>query len=69
VIFSVVYLVVRRLLDCVMVLARREVSKDAELLVLWHENAVLRRQTGPGPVPADRPAVAGGTVRLIPTCW
>ncbi|MGD0928755.1 MAG: hypothetical protein ABR926_26595 [Streptosporangiaceae bacterium] len=43
---SVVYLVVRRLLDCLMVLARREVSKDAELLVLRHENAVLRRQTG-----------------------
>jgi hypothetical protein len=46
VIFSVVYLVVRRLLDCLMVLARREVSKDAELLVLRHEKAVLRRQTG-----------------------
>ena len=27
-----------------MVLARREVSKDAEFLVLRHENAVLRRQ-------------------------
>ena len=29
-----------------MVLARREVSKDAELLVVLHENAVLRRQIG-----------------------
>jgi putative transposase len=44
VIFSVAYLLVRRLLGCLMVLARREVSKDAELLVLRHENAVLRRQ-------------------------
>jgi putative transposase len=44
VIFSVVYLLVRRLLGCLMVLARDEVSKEAELLVLRHENAVLRRQ-------------------------
>ena len=39
------YLLVRCLLGGLMVLARREVSKDAELLVLRHENAVLRRQT------------------------
>ncbi len=45
-IFSVVYLLVCRLLSCLMVLARREASKDAELLVLRHENAVLRRQIG-----------------------
>jgi putative transposase len=46
VIFSALYLLMRRLLGCLMVLARREVSKDAELLVLRHENAVLRRQIG-----------------------
>jgi hypothetical protein len=46
VIFSVIYLLARCLLGCLMVLARREVSKNAELLVPWHENAVLRRQIG-----------------------
>ena len=45
-IFSVVYLLVRRLLGCLMVLARGKASKDAELLVLRHQNAVLRRQIG-----------------------
>ena len=45
-IFSAVYLLVRCLLGCLMMLARREVSKDAELLILRHENAVPRRQTG-----------------------
>ena len=43
-IFSAIYLLVRCLLGCLMVLARREVSKDAELLVLRHDNAVLHRQ-------------------------
>jgi hypothetical protein len=42
--FSVAYLVVRRLLSCLIVLARSEVSNDAGLLVLRYENAVLRRQ-------------------------
>jgi putative transposase len=43
---SAVYLLVRCLLGSRMVLARREVSKDAELLVLRNENAALRRQIG-----------------------
>ena len=43
-IISVGYLLARCLLGCLTVLARREASKDAELLVLRHENAVLRRQ-------------------------
>ena len=65
-ILSVVYLLVRRLLGCLVVLARREVSKDAELLVLRHENAVLRRQTGRVRYqPGDRMWLAALS-RLIP---
>ena len=45
-IISVVYLLIRCLLGCLTVLTRQQVSKDAELLVLRHENTVLRRQIG-----------------------
>jgi putative transposase len=45
-IISVVYLLVRCLPGCLTVLVRRQVSKDAELLVLRHRNVVLRRQMG-----------------------
>jgi hypothetical protein len=66
VIFSVVYLLIRCLLGCVMVLARREVSRDAELLALRHENAVLRRQIGRVRYqPGDRMWLAALS-RLIP---
>jgi hypothetical protein len=56
VIVSLLYKVARKLLSVPGVLLRRDSSKDAELLVLRHENAVLRRQIA-GPVryePADR---------------
>nr|WSX75682.1 integrase core domain-containing protein [Streptomyces sp. NBC_00899] len=43
-ILSTVYAVTRRLLSLPALLLRRDVAKDAELLVLRHENAVLRRQ-------------------------
>ena len=41
---SILYRLVRWLLGLIAVLVRRGLSKDAELLVLRHENAVLRRQ-------------------------
>jgi putative transposase len=66
VIFSVAYLLTRSLLSCLMLRARREVSKEAELLVLRHENAVLRRQAGRVRYqPADRLWFAALS-RLIP---
>jgi transposase InsO family protein len=66
VIFSVFYLVVRCLLGSLMVLGRQEASKDAELLVLQHQNAVLRRQISRVRYqPADRLWLAALS-RLIP---
>jgi putative transposase len=43
---KIVYLLVRRILGLAVLVFRREGAKDAELLVLWHENAVLRRHVG-----------------------
>ena len=63
---SVVYLLVRCLLGCVTVLSRGRLSKDAELLVLRRENAVLRRQIGRVRYqPADRLWLAALS-RLVP---
>jgi hypothetical protein len=44
VILSVVYLLVRRLLQLVVLLGRSEGRKEVEILVLRHELAVLRRR-------------------------
>jgi putative transposase len=46
VLLSIVYRLVRCLFGLVAVLVRPDLSKDAELLVLRHENQVLRRQLG-----------------------
>ena len=41
---SLAYGLTRKLLGALVTVVRRDVSNDAELLVLRHENAVLRRQ-------------------------
>jgi len=65
VIFSVLYLLARCLLGCLM-MARHEMSKDAELLVLRHQNALLRRKIGRVHYhPADRLWLSALS-RLIP---
>ena len=44
VLLKIVYLLVRRVLSLAVLVFRRDLTKDAELLALRHENAVLRRQ-------------------------
>ena len=39
--FTLVYVIARSVLGLLVVLLRRDLSKDTELLVLRHENAVL----------------------------
>ena len=66
VIFTLVYAIVRSVLGLLVVLFRRDLSKEAELLVLRHENAVLRRHVGRVRYePADR-AWLSALARLIP---
>ena len=67
---KIVYMLTCRVLGLAVLLCRGDRAKDAELLVLRHENAVLRRHAGRARYePADRAWLAA-LARLIPRrCW
>jgi transposase InsO family protein len=66
VLFCLVYLLMVRLFGWLALLARSDVSKNVEILVVRHEIAVLRRQVArPKPDWADR-AVIAASARLPP---
>ena len=70
VIFSLVYLMARRLFELLVLWARTNASKDVELLVLRHEVSVLRRQVNrPRPRPADRAVLAVLSAALPRVRW
>jgi putative transposase len=66
VLFRLVYLVMLRVFGCLVLLARSDAAKDAEILVLRHKVAVLPRQVArPKPDWVDR-AVIAALARLLP---
>jgi putative transposase len=67
---SILYQLARCLIGLTAVLVRRDLSKDAELLVLRHENAVLRRQVARVRyTPADWVWLAALSWLVPRRCW
>jgi hypothetical protein len=62
------YLAVLRVFSWLALLARSDCAKDAEILILRHQVAVLQRQVkAPGMSRADR-AVLAAVARVLPGC-
>jgi putative transposase len=66
VVWSFVYLVVRKLLALVVLRARSDRSKELEILVLRHELALLRRQSGRPPLEQADRALLAALSQLLP---
>lgn len=63
---SFLYMMLRRVLELLAVMARSDISKDVEILVLRHEIVVMRRQVKrPRYRPAER-AWLSALARLLP---
>jgi hypothetical protein len=66
VLLKIVYLLARRIFGLAVLVFRKDLATDAELLVLRHENAVLRRHAGRIRYePADR-VWSASLARLLP---
>jgi len=69
-VWSFVYLAVRKVLALTMLVGRSDRTKELEILVLRHELAVLGRRSGrPGFEPADRALLAALSQALPAGCW
>jgi len=66
VLLKIVYLLIRRLLGLAVLVSRKDLAKEAELLVLRHENAVLRRHAGRVRYESADRAWFAALARLIP---
>jgi putative transposase len=64
--FRLLYLLFCHVLRWLALLSRSSAAKDAELLVLRHEVAVLRRQVARPPVDWTDRAVLAGLAQLLP---